>query len=245
MGARTQQTIDRLAKRCSKLEGTRPIQCTLGRKPLPRRGGACAECQISREFELDQAVAKLVNTGVFKGNGLCPYQIIASHLLARLVFGPEAVRARGAGQSRVDPVLEIKTALKRIGAITRSTALSREDVEVISNKDEWWQAISAVYSAEHDLQTALAIFRSQPPSTTAPLRRGPIGALHIQAVAGALARAWRVLTGQLPGKTNEQFHDLLFAAVTTVFGHPEKEPNWQWATRIAVKRINKDAVGRS
>jgi len=67
VGARTQQIIDRLAERCLRLKDTRPVQCTLGRKPLPRRGGACSDCRISREFELDQAVAKLVNTGAFKG----------------------------------------------------------------------------------------------------------------------------------------------------------------------------------
>src|SRR5262249_16008858 len=153
--ARTQQTIDRLAKRVYDLKDARPpIKCTLGRKPLPRRGGACSDCRISREFELDQAAANLVDPAPFKATALSPYQIIANHLVARLVFGPEAVRARSAGQSRVDPVLEIKVALKRIGAITRFTALSRQEVEAISNKDEWWQALSAVYSAEHDLQTA-------------------------------------------------------------------------------------------
>jgi len=239
VAARTQQIIERLTERCLKV--TRP--CALGRKPLPRRGGACSECRISREFELDQAVAELVNTGAFKGIGLCPYHIIASHLVARLVFGPERSRARSAGQSRVDAMLEIKGALKRIGAITRSTALTREDVEAISNKDEWWQALSAVYSAEHDLQKALAIFRSQAPSKTGSLRRGPIGALHIQAVAIALARAWRVLTGQLPGKTNKNFHDLLLAAVATIFGHPAKEPNWEAATRTAVRNIKQAPSG--
>src|SRR5262249_48443591 len=60
--ARTQQTTARLAKRVYDLKDARPpIKCTLGRKPLPRRGGACSDCRISREFELDQAVAKLVD----------------------------------------------------------------------------------------------------------------------------------------------------------------------------------------
>jgi hypothetical protein len=241
VGSHTQQIIERLAKR---LEDTQiPVKCTLGLKPLPRRGGACSECPISREFELDEAVAELVNMGAFKGTSLCPHRIIASHLVARLVFGPEGSRARSAGQYRVDPVVEIKGALKRIGAITRSTALTREDVEAISNKDEWWQALSAVYSAEYELQMALAIFRSQPPSKT-PSRRGPIGALHIQTVAIALALAWRVLTGQLPGKTNKNFHDLLLAAVATIFGHPAKGPNLEAATRTAVRHI-KQAPSRT
>jgi hypothetical protein len=157
-------------------------------------------------------------------------------------------RARSVGQLRVDPGLEIKGALKHIGAITRSSALTREDVETLSSENEWWQALSAVYSAADDLKKALAIFRSQPPKKTRYLQAGPIGALHIQAVASALARAWDELTGHLPGKNNKKFHDLLLAAVATIFGHPAKEPNWEAATRTAVQRIKKagerDLIGR-
>lgn len=147
--SRAQPVINRLAKRLK--EASERPECTLGSKPLPRRGGGCSACKPPGEFELDRAVAQLINAGVFKGTGACPYLIIASHLVARLVFGPEAFRAKGAGQYRVDPVLEIKGALKRIGAITRASALTREDVETLSNENERWQALSAVFSAEQDL----------------------------------------------------------------------------------------------
>jgi hypothetical protein len=113
----TQQVIDRLAERSAKASRV-PVKCTLGRKPLPRRGGGCTACTVPREFELDRAVAQLINTGAFKGTSLCPHQVITNHLVAGLIFGPEAFRAKSAGQYRVDPVVEIKGALKRIGSIT-------------------------------------------------------------------------------------------------------------------------------
>jgi len=241
--ASSQQTIDRLAKRWANSRRL-PVECTLGRKPLPRRGGACPDCTTAREFELDQAVAQLINTGAFSGTGVCPYQVITNHLVAGLVFGPEARRARSAGQYRADPMPEIKRALRHVRAITRSTGLSREDIEGISNKNDWWQAISVVFSVEHDLENALAMLRSQT-STKTDSPRGRTGALHIQAVARALALAWRELTGGLPAKDNQKFHDLLLAAVATIFGHPAKEPNWEATTRTAVEHINKDAAGRT
>jgi hypothetical protein len=242
--ASSQQIIDRLAERWEKANRL-PLKCTLGRKPLPRHGGACSECTAPREFELDQAVGQLIRTGAFRGTGVCPYQVITSHLVAGLVFGPEAFRARSVGQYRADPVLEIKGALKRIRTITRSTRLTREDIEAISNKNDWWQALSAVYSAEQDLENALVVFRSQTHKKTTHSPRGRTGALHIQAVARALVRAWRELRGRLPAKDNGKFHDLLLAAVATIFGHPANEPNWEAATRTAVEHVNKDAAIRT
>ena len=113
-----QQVIDRLTERWAAKHSRPPVNCTLGREPRRRRGGACSACTAPQEFELDQEVAQLIKTGAFKGTGVCPYQVITSHLVAALAFGPEAFRARSAGQYRVDPVVEIKGALKRIGTIT-------------------------------------------------------------------------------------------------------------------------------
>jgi hypothetical protein len=239
--ANAQQVIDRLAERSVEASGA-PVKCTLGRSSLGRRGGGCSACKPPREFELDRAVGQLINTGAFKGTGVCPYHVITSHLVAGLVFGPEAFRSKSAGQYRVDPVVEIKGALKRIGTITRATGWSREDIEALSNKDERWQALHSVFSAEHALKNALVIFQSLKTSRSP---RGRAGALHIQAVARAMANAWCVLTAHLPAKDNEKFHDLLLAAVATIFGHPAKEPNWESATRTAVEHINKDAARRS
>jgi hypothetical protein len=176
---------------------------------------------------------------------VCPYQVITSHLIAGIAFGPETFRAQSAGQYRVDPVVEIKGALKRIGAVTGAIGWTREDIEGLSNKDDWWEAIYAVLSAEHELQNALAKFRSQIAVKTSRSPRGPTGALHIQAVARALAGAWRLLTGRLPAKNDKTFHGLLHAAVATIFGHSVKKRNWESTTRTAVAHIKKDAATKT
>jgi len=240
-----QQVIDRLTERWAAKHSRPPVNCTLGREPRRRRGGSCSACTTPQEFELDQEVAQLIKTGAFKGTGVCPYQVITSHLVAALAFGPETFRARGVGQYRVDPVVKIKGALKRIGTITRAIGWTREDIEAISNKDDWWQALYAVLSAEHELQIALAKFRSQIAGKTSRSPAGPTGALHIQAVARALAGAWRLLTGRLPAKNDKTFHGLLHAAVATIFGHPVKKRNWESATKTAVKHINRDTATKT
>jgi hypothetical protein len=98
-----QQVIDRLAKRWEKA-GQSPRICTLGPKSDRRRGGGCSVCNPPNEFDLDQAVAQLINIGAFKRPGHCPYQVITSHLVAGIVFGPEIFRARRTGHAPVDPV---------------------------------------------------------------------------------------------------------------------------------------------
>jgi hypothetical protein len=236
---KAQQVINRLAERSIRAS-RQPVKCRLRSESLRRRGNACSACTVDREFELDQVVAELINAGVFKGTGTCPYQVITSHLVAGLIFSPEAIRAKSAGQYRVDPVLAIKGALKRVRAITRATRWSREDIEGLSNKDAYWEAFEAVFAAEHALQKALPIFQSQ----TTRLPGGRAGALHVQAVARAMANAWHVLTGRLPAKNNENFHNLLAAGVATI-GHDANEPNLESATRIAVARIKKEAATRS
>jgi hypothetical protein len=234
-----QEVINRLAER-SVMASRQPVRYRLGSESLPRRSSSCSACTVRPEFELDQAVARLIKSGAFKGTGVCPYQAITSHLVVGLIFRPEIFRAKSAARDRVDPVVEIKGALKRIGTITRATGWSREDIEGLSNKVGCWEAVEAVFAAEHALEKALAIFRSQ----RGGLPRGPAGALHIQAVARAMATAWHVLTGRLPAKDNVKFHDLLLAGITTLFGYPAKEPNLESATRTAVERIKKDAASR-
>jgi DNA-binding Lrp family transcriptional regulator len=167
-------------------------------------------------------------------------------IVAGLTLRPDVARARSAGRARVDPVREVKGALGRIKTVIGATGLTSDDIEAIAlnNHGDWWQALDAVLSAERALGKALALFRSQIPAKTLRSRRGRTGA-HNQAVARAMAGAWRELTGHLPAKDNSKFHGLLLAAVATIFGHPAKGPNWESATKTALKRINKDAAGRS
>jgi hypothetical protein len=238
---RAQQVIDRLAERWAKASRS-PVNCTLGPESRRRRAGPCSACTHRQEFEIDRAITQCIAGAAFK-RGVCPYQVIASHLVAGLTLGPDVSRARSVGRPGVDPVAEVKGTLKRIRSLLYAVGPSRDNIEAIaiSNDSDWWQALNAVLIAERALEKALALFQSQNLVKTRRSPRGRTGALHIQAVARALASAWRVLTGRLPAKDNSQFHGLLLAAVATLFGHPDKEPNWESATKTAVEHIKKDA----
>jgi hypothetical protein len=241
--ATPQQVIDRLAERIIQA----PVCCRLGLEPRRQRGGGCSACTAPRDFEIDREIAQLIARAPFRRPGICPYRVVASHLVAGLMWGPEVSRARRAGQSRVDPVVEIKGARGRIRTILDATGLSSEDIEAISisNEGDRWWALSAVVVADRALEKALALFRAQSPAKTSRSPRGRTGELHNQAVARAMAHAWRQLTGRLPGKGNSTFHGLLGAAIASIFGHPVKEPDLESATRTAVDRIRKDAASRS
>jgi len=238
-----EQVVNRLAKRRAKASESGP-DCMLGREPSRRRGGSCSACTALEEFEIDRAVAQLINSLTFKRAGVCPYLVVASHLVAGFTVGPEAFRARSVGQYRVDPVMELKGALRHIRTVLRATGLSREDIEVIDNDGDRWKAFRAVLTAERASENALEFFGRQSDVKARRPPRGRTGALHIQAVARAMALAWRRLTARLPAKDNSKFHGLLLAAVATIFGHPAKEPDWESATKTAVERIKKDEASR-
>jgi hypothetical protein len=239
-----QLVINRLAERCLE-KAWLSVKCNLGRELLSRRGGACSACVRPQEFELDREVAHLIDTSVFRRAGACPYRIVASHLVAGLTFGPETFRSKSIGKVSIDPVMEVKTALRHVRTVLGACGLSREDIDALNDKGDLWAALCAVLSAERALADALALFQ---PLTSKKTRRSPpgrTGVLHHQALARAMAGAWRALTGRLPAKDNVRFHELLHAATTTIFGHPLKEPNWESATKKAVKRIKRDAASRT
>src|SRR5262245_40633569 len=238
-----QQVINRLAERWATASAS-PPNCTLGCEPRRRRKGRCSACKWPEEFEIDHAVTQLTESSSFKPVGACPYRIVASHLLAGTLFAPEAFRARRAGPFLVDPVVEVKGALKRLNTVVYATGLSREDIETISNDGDRWKALRAIVAAERALKSALAVFQPQIPVKSSRRVRGRIGVLHNQAVARAMAGAWRQLTGRLPAKNNSKFHGLLLAAIATTSEHPGEEPNLESATEIAVERIRKDDATR-
>ena len=220
--------------------------CKLGRESLSRRGGACSACKWPIKYELDRAVAHLIDAAIYKRADGCPYRIIASHLLAGLILGPEAFRARGVGRKRIDPLVELKRALRHVRAVLGACGLSRENIAALSHKgDRWYAALYAVLLAEEALGEALQLFEPQSSEKARSSPRGRAGALHIQALARALARAWHVLTGRLPAKNNVKFHELLLAAATTFFGPRSNEPNWESATKRAVEQIRKDMARRT
>jgi hypothetical protein len=108
----TKQAINRLGQRCLLLREQRKTtpKCTLGCEPSRRRGGKCSVCRVQQEFELDAEIARLIDEATFKRTGVCPYRVVASHLVAGLSMGPEFFRACRAGKVRIDPVAEIKAA---------------------------------------------------------------------------------------------------------------------------------------
>jgi len=242
--ARTQQVINHLAARVWVKASQLPTHCKLGRESRSRRGGACSACTPPQEFQIDQEIAQLINAGTFRRPSICPYRVVVSHLLAGLTLGPEAFRARSARRLRIDPVVEIKSARKRIRSILYATGLSCDDIEAISlsSGSTRWQALSAIVRADRALEKALEVFQSQIPMETSRSPRGRTGALHNQAVARTMVLAWRQLTGRLPAKKNVKFQGLLLAAIATIFGHPRKEPNLESATKTAVDRIRQDAA---
>src|ERR1700730_8172313 len=216
--------------------------CRLGCEPARRRGGACSACTVRRKLEIDMEVERLIDAGAFKRRGLCPYRVVDRYLFVALTTGPDLFRARRPDKVRVDPVVEIKGARNRIAPILASS-LCPEDIEAITatGNDASWKARHDVLLADQHLKKALDSFTSQPPTSS---RRGRPVDLRTQAIARGMARAWQRLTGRLPAKDNSKFHSLLLAAMATIFGHPAKEPNLEWATKTAVKRIKKDAASR-
>jgi hypothetical protein len=150
------------------------------------------------------------------------------------------------GRKRIDPLVELKQALRHVRAVLRACGLSRENIAALShNNNPWNAALYAVLLAEQQVGIALQLFEAQTSETSRSSPRGRTGALHNQALARALARAWQVLTGRLPAKDNVKFHELLLAAATTIFGPASKEPNWESATKRAVEQIRKDTARRT
>jgi hypothetical protein len=137
------QVIDRLAQRSLKP----PAHCRLGSEARRRRGGSCSACRPPQEFEIDQAIAQLIDSGAFARAGVCPYQVVASHLVAALTLGPEISRARSASRLRIDPVVEVKGALKRIRTLLFSGP-SRDNIEAIASTNDGarWQPSLAAWT---------------------------------------------------------------------------------------------------
>jgi hypothetical protein len=108
---------------------------------------------------IEQAIAELIDSGAFTRPSLCPYRVVASHLIAGLWLGPEASRDRSARRDRVDPVVKVKGALRCLRSILHAGP-NRDDVEAIAigNTGHRWQALYAVLTAERALKEALRLF---------------------------------------------------------------------------------------
>ena len=84
--------------------------------------------------------------------------LVPQHSIAKVPYSQQ--RGRRAGKDRVDPVVELKGALGRIGTVIRATSLTREDIEALSDKNDKWKALYAVLSAERALRKRDAASRS-------------------------------------------------------------------------------------
>ena len=244
---KAQQVINRLSERWYQGRDEPFPECKLGREPRTRRGGKCSACTIKAEFEFDGEVSRLIDRGTFDRPLACPYRVV-TNLLCAMIIGPEAARARAGKLARVDPVRELKAIIKRVSLFIRATTtLSREDIDALRDDENEWRPHKLIVSAERNLREALTLLeqleRAKPRARS---RGGRTGNLDIQAVARAMATAWRELTGSLPAKDNLSFHSLLSAATITVLGDLPRDPNWEAATQTARQRIlQNDRVIRS
>jgi hypothetical protein len=234
-----QEAIDWLMEQCLAPKDEASPRCELARQSLGRRAVTCSACTWAvKEDELHDEIGSLIRAAAFQYADTCPYRVIASHMVASFLVGPEAFRARAIGNKRVDPVTELKKARTHIRTVLGACGLSRENIAALSHTtDERNAALYALLVAEQELANALQFFERPIVAKSRLFPRGPTGRLHIQALARALARAWSVLTGRLPAKNNVKFHALLSAARRTVFGGAFKEPNWESATKRALEQI--------
>jgi hypothetical protein len=240
---KAQQVINRLSERWYQGRDEPFPECKLGREPRTRRGGKCSACTTKAEFEVDKEVSRLIDRGTFDRPLACPYRVV-TNLLCAMTIGPEAARARGGKLDRVDPVRELKTIIRRVGMFIRATTtFSREDIEALIDDENEWRPHKLIVSAERNLREALTLLEQLNAKPRTRSRGGRIGNLDIQAVARAMAIAWRELTGSLPAKENLSFRSLLRAATLTVLGDLPREPNWEAATQTARQRIRR-MIGR-
>jgi hypothetical protein len=117
------------------------------------------------------------------------------------------------------------------------------EFERLSGQDRYFDCFNDIKDAEYKLIEVLRFFeerhaeleRTQPH----PYGRGARGLEELQDIVHSIAFGWKMLTGAFPAKSNVDFHELLRAAATTVFGviDDDDEPNWEWHTRSAVSRL--------
>jgi hypothetical protein len=244
-GPDPQEVINRLGERWAGNAGKPAVECRVGREPATRRAGPCSVCTVRMEFEFDDEVTRLVGQKTFDKTSACPYRVFSSHLLTGLTLRPEAVRSRAGKSRRIDPVHELERALERVDAVLSTTTSTPEDIEALVGEEGDLKVLQLAAAAQRNLQAALELVQRLVVEEPAPSPRGRTGRLEVQAIAGAMVRAWLELTDQLPSKDNISCQNLLSSAVATVFGYLEDEPNWEAAIQTARQRIKKDLASRS
>jgi hypothetical protein len=139
-------------------------------------------------------------------------------------------------------IKELKAALKHIAGIWGSMPRERWEFERLAEEDPYFAWFNDIKDAEYKLIGALRFFENRHAdlerTSPRPSERGAKGLEELQDIVSSIAFGWKMLTGALPRKRNAQFHELLHAAATTVFGEmDDDEPSWEWQTRLAVDRL--------
>jgi hypothetical protein len=213
--------------------------CKLGRELRKRRGNMCSACDQTVDLEIDHAVARLVANGTFDGTSSCPYRVMISSVINAIMLGD--VTSREAHDHDSLRIKELRAALKHIAGIWGTLARERWEFERLSGQDPFFDCFNDIKDAEYKLIGALRFFEErhtqEERTLPRPYGRGAKGLEELQDIVRSIAFGWKMLTGAFPGKSNVQFHELLRAVATTVFGAIDDEPNWEWHTRSAVSRL--------
>lgn len=215
--------------------------CRLGKEPRKRRV-SCSTCEVTVQFELDEAVARFVSDGKFSKCDVCPYIIATRGLLMGIMFAPNVELASLEREKKA--VEDIRSALTHINRAIEPLARDRQDMKALSDLDPLFAAWKDVINAEQLLKSAVHVFskeyeqhRSQ--STIRWSSSGRPPRRELQGIAQSSVVAWQQLTGSLPAKNNVAFHEFLRAAATTVFGAFDPDPDWEWVTRSARAEIKR------
>jgi hypothetical protein len=210
-------------------------QCRLGREP--RCKNRCSACTHTKaKFELDHAVASLIENGTFAVSTVCPYRVFAGELLLALMAGPLILEGLCDLHRRTAEELEI--ALKHL---RRGIRLYNQFPWVTMwMEKEYHSIVQEVITAQQSIDKALKTYRtkylfdqpSQPKS-----ERGRGKDLERQTIVQGCAAAWERLTGSRAGKTNTNFQDVLSAASATVLGVRDSFKGWEWQIKVFEERL--------
>jgi hypothetical protein len=192
-------------------------------------------CKAKPQFPFDETVEQLIAEGIFDGTRFCPHREVNLALIRALLLGPGAeLTSREAERTRL---AELEKALTHIDRFFRTFGRDRTDLRSLREEGPYFAHIADVAWAESYISDALQYLKTEyaqaEKNRKAPPSGGRRGNQELQGIAGSMAQAWERLTGQLPGKNNVNFHDLLLAAATTVLG--PLNVDWEWYTRAGVR----------
>jgi hypothetical protein len=214
-------------------------ECRLGREPSRARRDRCSACTYRKAtFEIDHAVARLIENNTFSKSIACPYRVFAKHLWLALMIGPEMLAAvHNHHQRTVD---QLESALKHLRMALR--AYEEHEWVMMFMEKEYHSMMKEVFAAQQSIAKAVDFFRTEYLKRDHPTRKSKRGRgkeLARQTIVRGCSFAWEELTGLKPGKANTKFHDVLSAASATVFGARDRVTGWEWQIKIFEAELKK------